>query len=153
MNRSKGPVFLPSILDRLIEGDSLLRAGGRTLDDLRETIRRDLETLFNTLPVIDESPALSPELQRSVLGYGFPDLTSLSGDPARIQRLLAQRVQSALARFEPRLRDVRVSPSETRPGGDGTLGFAVEASLTDSPEHRLQFSLALHSKGGHHFVA
>lgn len=153
MNRSKAPVFLPSILDRLIEGESPPRTGPHTIDDLRETIRRDLEILFNTLPVIDESPALSAELQRSVLGYGFPDLTSLSGDPARIQRQLVQRVQSALARFEPRLRDVRVKPSEARPHGDGTLGFAVEANLTDAPEHRFQFSVALHSKGGHHFVS
>jgi type VI secretion system protein ImpF len=154
MNSSKSPTLTSSILDRLIETDSIAKTGfGYTLPKMREAIRRDLEVLFNTLPVLDESSTVSPELRRSVLAYGFPDLTSLQGDPSRIQRLLVQQIQSTLSYFEPRLRDVRISPTGLNQFEDGTITVMIEARLTDSPEHRFEFSISFHSKGGHHSVS
>lgn len=75
---------------------------------LRDSVRRELERLLNTrssLPV--DQLAERPEL--TVLEYGIPDLSAYSAGNDDDQRLLAGVVARAVAAFEPRLREVRVS--------------------------------------------
>ncbi len=101
------------LFDRLVEIEpfeprerSLL--GALDLRALRESVHRELERLLNTrssLPVVRllERPELT------VLEYGIPDLSAYSAGNAEDQGLLTGIVARAVAAFEPRLREVRVS--------------------------------------------
>ena len=123
-----------SVLDRAL-GDGMSDGGG-DLTALNESVRRDLELLLNTrrlyVPVSDDYP----ELQRSVLLFGVPDITSLGRDaPATRTRLLAH-IEEAIALFEPRLSNVRVSivDGQTPNGGLRQVHFRINAMLAADPE-------------------
>ena len=49
-----------------------------------------------------------PRAGRSVVCYGVPVATSISGSPQRQAETLAWEIQNALVRFEPRLANLRV---------------------------------------------
>jgi type VI secretion system protein ImpF len=98
----------PSLLDRLTD----LNPAGKTdtLDErvlsfrrLRESVIRDLEWLLNTGRLeISEELVDHPEVRKSVLNYGIPDIsgTSTSGkDSESIERDIRQ----AILDFEPRI--------------------------------------------------
>jgi type VI secretion system protein ImpF len=122
------------VLDRALDGGA--SDGGGDLSALHESVRRDLELLLNTrrlyVPVSDDYP----ELQRSVLLFGVPDITSLGRDaPATRTRLLAH-IEEAIALFEPRLSNVRVSivDAQTPNGGLRQVHFRINAMLAADPE-------------------
>ena len=73
-----------------------------------DSVRRDLEWLFNTRRVKDDRLARYPELQTSVFCYGIPDLNS--EDPSRThdQDELLHNMEDAVARFDRRLRNVTI---------------------------------------------
>lgn len=121
-----------SVLDRLLDDG----ASDGDLNVLHESVRRDLELLLNTrrlyVPVSDDYP----ELQRSVLLFGVPDITSLGRDaPATRTRLLAH-LEEAIALFEPRLSNVRVSIVDAKApsGGLRQVHFRIHAMLAADPE-------------------
>ena len=69
--------FMPSLLDRLLEPDSLGRGMViHPFPSVIEAVRRDLEHLLNSRR--NEDPLLSqyPELAQSVFAYGMPELIS-----------------------------------------------------------------------------
>ena len=126
------PVRL-SVLDRLLDDGE--PTGVNDLIALRESVRRDLESLLNTrrlyVPVSDDYP----ELQKSVLLFGVPDITSLGRDaPATRSRLLAH-IEEAIAVFEPRLTNVRVAIVDNpSAGGLRQVHFRIQAMLLADPE-------------------
>lgn len=98
----------PSLLDRLTDDEPLRRDESReqrviSATRLRECVTRDLSWLLNSVQlaasvVLDDVP----EVARSVLNYGIPDLTGLelaALDAATLQ----QRLREAILRYEPRL--------------------------------------------------
>ncbi|HEY3595690.1 MAG TPA: type VI secretion system baseplate subunit TssE, partial [Polyangiaceae bacterium] len=98
----------PSLLDRLTddEPDQKLESRDKRVlstDKLRESVRRDLTWLFNTpslAAVVDLTDY--PEVERSTINYGLPDLTgraAASIEIASLERLLRR----AILDFEPRL--------------------------------------------------
>jgi type VI secretion system protein ImpF len=98
----------PSLLDRLTddEPDRRHEAPDRrflSLERLRAVVKRDLAWLLNTcnLAAVQDLGDW-PEVRRSVLNYGLPDLTgtSLSSlDVAALERMVKQ----AIIDFEPRI--------------------------------------------------
>ncbi len=70
---------------------------------LRDGVRRDLNWLFNTTNLASvQSLELYPEVERSVLNYGLPDLagrTASSIDRDQLERQLRR----AIWEYEPRL--------------------------------------------------
>lgn len=98
----------PSLLDRLTDLNPTAKTD--TLEErvislrrLRESVIRDLEWLLNT-GCLEISRELSgyPEVRRSVLNYGIPDILGTSAgqkDSASIERAVRQ----AILDFEPRL--------------------------------------------------
>lgn len=120
-----------SVLDRVLDAD----AGSDSLQSLYESVRRDLEWLLNTrrlyIPVSDDYP----ELQHSVLTYGIPDITSLGRDAPATRAKLVSHIEEAIALFEPRLTNVRVSLVEAVPGsGLRQVQFRIVAMLRADPE-------------------
>jgi type VI secretion system protein ImpF len=131
----------PSLLDRLTDDDREQRQESRekrvlSPARLRECVRRDLTWLLNTthlaaLQDLDQHP----EVQRSVLNYGMPDLagrTTSSVDVRTLERLLIR----AIADFEPRLLKssvkVRIIVDDQKMSHNA-MCFDIEAELWAQP--------------------
>lgn len=138
----------PSLLERLSDDEPARRSESRdqqvlSMHRLRETVLRDLSWLLNSAhleAVMDFTDY--PEVARSTLNYGLPDLTgkSLSTiDPVA----LAAAIRKAIYEFEPRLlkRSLRV---QVVPGSSSvvhnTMRFEIDAELWAQP---LPLQLAL----------
>ncbi len=76
---------------------------------LKESIRRDLETLLNTRRVSPRELEGYIEAGSSVLNYGLEDLSTLRATPNGYLREMQRSVQHCLSSFEPRLTNVTVS--------------------------------------------
>ena len=131
----------PSLLDRLTDDEPGQRQESRdkrvlSPSRLRECVRRDLTWLLNTtnLAALQDLEA-HPEVARSVVNYGMPDLagrTVTSVDARALERLLMK----VIADFEPRLLKssvkVRIIPDESKMNHNAML-FDIEAELWAQP--------------------
>jgi type VI secretion system protein ImpF len=130
--------IVPSLLDRLVDDNPELshEAVGKHLQDVRgleRSVVRDLENLLNTRrEALSDLPEEFTEVNKSLLAYGLPDVTSYNLlNPNDLNRL-RRTIETAIAVFEPRLQRVRVSM--TAPGQtDGALHFRIEAMLRVDP--------------------
>jgi len=98
----------PSLLDRLTDDEPAKSEEGRdkrviSSARLRECVARDMSWLLNCVNLeASVDLELYPDVARSVLNFGIPDLTgaALSGiDTEKLQR----RIREAILAFEPRL--------------------------------------------------
>jgi type VI secretion system protein ImpF len=131
----------PSLLDRLTDDDPTNRQEPperRVLsaNRLRESVRRDLTWLFNTTnmaTLVDLSQY--PEVERSTLNFGIPDLTGRTAQSLD-QPNLVRALRRAIWDYEPRLLrntvkvDVTVDPDGH---GSNTMRFHIEAELWSQP--------------------
>ena len=131
----------PSLLDRLTDDQPERKQESRdqrvlTIQKLRDCVLRDLSWLFNTvnLNAIQDISAY-PEIMRSVINYGMPDLaghTASSVEVHALERLLKQ----AILDYEPRLIrnsvKVKLKLSESRMNHNA-MTFDVEADLWADP--------------------
>jgi type VI secretion system protein ImpF len=132
----EGPVTL-SVLDRLIDQEPernleppMLRA--QSLRELRASLRRDLEWLFNTRRPIDDVPETLREVERSVYNYGVRDTSSLFLRSPKDQDILSKSIKSAINMFEPRLMSVKVNLEPSSDVAHG-LHFTIEGMLRMDP--------------------
>ena len=126
-----------SLLDRLIDHDRDARTDApltraESLRRLRASVRRDLEWLLNTVRT-QEAPAGLAELQKSVFTYGVVDSSSMSLESPQDGQRLLRSLESAIAQFEPRLKNVRVTSYDKISRKRMTLDFHVEALLMIDP--------------------
>lgn len=71
--------------------------------ELRRLVNSDLVALLNTTNLgAAEDLSDAPEVRRSILNFGFPDLTRRSIDEADVDSI-AHEIETALRAFEPRL--------------------------------------------------
>lgn len=131
----------PSLLDRLTDDQPERKQESRdqrvlTIQKLRDCVLRDLSWLFNTvnLNAIQDLSSY-PEIMRSVINYGMPDLaghTASSVEVHSLERLLKQ----AILDYEPRLLRnsvrVKLKLSESRMNHNA-MTFDVEADLWADP--------------------
>jgi type VI secretion system protein ImpF len=100
--------------------------------------------LLNTRRISEPASDAFPEVQKSVYHYGLPDITSLSSDSVMTRQRLRRQVEDAIALFEPRLTDVRVSVAESEDAERRQLRFIVEAMLRMDPNpERVLFDTVL----------
>lgn len=131
-------VLRHSILDRLAESGGM-RGASRDLrigvDDLRASVRRDLEWLLNTRIFLHESLDEYPEARRSILGYGLPDLTTFSPSSETDSRQVCTLIEEAVRTFEPRLiaRTVRVEFVPSSRVDDFLMHFKIHGTLYVEP--------------------
>jgi type VI secretion system protein ImpF len=131
----------PSLLDRLTDDEPDKKQESRdkrilSPSRLRESVRRDLTWLFNTvnLAATDELEDY-PEVQRSTLNYGLPDLagrTASSVDKPALERLLRR----AIWEFEPRLNKGTVKVrlvADYEQMNHNAMCFTIEAELWAQP--------------------
>jgi type VI secretion system protein ImpF len=103
--------------------------------ELRKLVNSDLLALLNTTN-LDSAEDLSdaPEVRKSILNFGFPDLASHSIDE-RSMSDISHEIETTLATFEPRLtkssikarRDDSIAAAELR------VRFRVSAELRVQP--------------------
>jgi type VI secretion system protein ImpF len=146
--------LMPSILDRLIDPDS---AGtkwrhGYGVEQMVEAVQRDLEELLNTRQTDGGIPESLTEVHNSVVAYGLPDLTSLNTITPQQREDIGRVIEACVARFEPRLRDIRAIMIEDTTGKDRTVKFRIDARLCVDPAPEVAFDTILELTTGHYSV-
>jgi type VI secretion system protein ImpF len=130
----------PSLLDRLTdeEPDKVRESGDKRVlssQRLRESVRRDLAWLLNTTNLGSvQDLSEYPEVERSTLNFGIPDLTgktASSVDAVALVRL----IRRAILEFEPRLlrSSVKVQVLTSDSHNVNALSFGIEADLWAQP--------------------
>lgn len=149
-----------SLLDRLMDdkpqvGVDPVPGYLESRDHLLASVRRDLESLLNTRRVPDTSPEEFEELSRSVYHYGLPDVAEVSRDSADAHARLLRQVKEAIAAFEPRLANVRVShPPQSAAGIQRReLRFVIHGLLRMDPNpEQVVFDTVLELASGEYEV-
>ena len=151
----------PSLLDRLTDVDPRSSADpsiifAESVRRFKASLQRDLEWLLNTRRTPEGIPEdWFDQLPRSVYYYGIPDITSLSRDTQAARTILLRDVEEAIATFEPRLTDVRISVVEEE--GEHfrrELRFHIEATLRMDPTpEQVVFDTVLNFASGEYDIA
>ncbi len=144
------------LLDRLLDFEPDVRAEvpisrAESLRRFRAAVKRDLEALLNTVRISFEIPESCPELKKSLLNYGLPDISSMSLQSPSDERRLLRGLELAIETFEPRLGRAKVTSSETVTSSMQAVRFHVEALLLIDPApERIAFDTVLEiSKGAY----
>ena len=131
----------PSLLDRLTDEEPGRHEESRekrviSASRLRECVTRDMAWLLNCVNLgADEALADHPEVARSVVNFGIPDLTgsALSGVDAAV---LQRQIRAAIVAFEPRLiaSTLRVTVhSDAQRQDRRSLVFDIESQMWAQP--------------------
>jgi len=147
---------IPSVLDRLIDTEPEVPSEpevsrAKSLGQLKQSVRRDLQSLFNTR---HGRPSLLArgELDSSLLNYGLPDFSSASIVNLLDQNRIRRALETAVANFEPRLRDVKVKLLPT-PETERALHFRIDARLRVEPAPEpVTFDTVLHIHSGEYEI-
>src|SRR5262245_5716451 len=139
-----------SVLDRLVQSEAHEpRTWSDSVRMYREAVLRDVEWLLNTRRTIETASASFPEVQNSVYHYGLADVTSISADSPAARRELLRQVEDTIARFEPRLSDVKVNEPEVDLKSARQVRFVIEALLhLETESERIVFDTVLDSGSG-----
>jgi len=130
----------PSLLDRLTDTRPDLRsssAGVRVLsmEELRESVRRDLAALFNATALeVVEDLSDYPNVRRSTVNFGMPDMSGKTGSGVNLKEL-ERSLNRAILEFEPRLMEntVKVSSEVYDSKSHNTMVATIEAELWSQP--------------------
>jgi type VI secretion system protein ImpF len=147
-----------SVLDRLLDDETgvtheAVPTRSQSLRTLKSSLRRDIEWLLNTRTPVHPLPEGDSELKRSVYNYGLPDVQSLGAKSESNYDQVARLMEDALATFEPRVANVRVTPAENNDNKSFTLRFIIEGMLRidPAPEY-IAFDTALELSSGEYEV-
>jgi type VI secretion system protein ImpF len=129
--------FEPFLLDRLLDvGHTSDWHGVRlsqTLEQIKDSVARDLEALLNTrCGLKSDCVDAYREASRSIITFGLLDFVGLCLDSPHDCDRICQSIAQAIARHEPRLRAARVSLERREHGGLG-LNFHIQALLVVNP--------------------
>lgn len=150
MARIEGEVRItPSVLDRLIDDEPEVTREPpvsrlKSLRQLKQSVRRDLEWLLNTRRLVDEIPEDLKEVRDSVIAFGLPDFTTAAIASVTDQNRVRRMVETAIATFEPLLKDVTVTVERGREF-ERSLHFRISANLQVEPDPEpVTFDTTLH---------
>ena len=104
-----------------------------SMEELKDTVARDLEALLNTRVAVDsELIGRFPECRNSILNYGLHDFAAFSLASTDDRAQICRSLEEAIARHEPRLRNVKAF-LEVQEGMVNRLNFAISALLVVHP--------------------
>jgi type VI secretion system protein ImpF len=135
----------PSLLDRLIdpESDGTSWRRGYGVEQMINTVRRDLEDLLNSHQSAGDLAAEFREVENSVVTFGLPDLVSIRTSISDARTRVCAAIADTIARFEPRLANVRVTPDPTVDPKLLKLEFQIHATLNMDPSPEVAFVTVL----------
>ena len=130
--------FTPDLFDRLLgqpvrNGAVVARLN---IEDLKDAVARDLESLLNTRSTIQEGSLTAyPECGHSMVGYGLCDFADRSLSSPTDRAYICACIESTIVRHEPRLLNVKAL-LEMRAGATtpsvNRLSFSITALLVGS---------------------
>jgi type VI secretion system protein ImpF len=146
--------LMPSIIDRLIDPSSGGTAWrrGYGLEQMMQSVQRDLEDLLNTRQSHSGLPQDFREVHNSIVAYGLPDLNSLNAITAQQRSHIGRAIETIIARFEPRLKDIKATLVD---GGDNkarTVKFRIDARMRVDPAPEVAFDTILELTTGHYSI-
>jgi type VI secretion system protein ImpF len=146
--------LMPSIIDRLIDADSGGTAWrrGYGIEQMISAVQRDLEDLLNTRQSATGLSEEFGEVQNSIAGYGLPDLTALEAFTTQQRDQIGRVIEATIARFEPRLKDIRATMVDPGDGKARTVKFRVDARLSVDPAPEVAFDTILELTTGHYSI-
>ena len=126
--------YTPGLLDRLLGEQSACRPGhGMTLEQLKDSVARDLEDLLNTRCALsDELLEAYPECAGSIVNYGLIDFAGMCLSSSEDRARICAALKLAIERHEPRLRNVQAW-LERESGSINRVSFAISATLAGLP--------------------
>ncbi len=150
--------YSPSLFDRLVNDRGYGAADGTvtqlSLEQLKDSVVRDLEDLLNTRTVLPAAVlAAYPEAAGTVLNYGLIDFSGycLSSDIDR--KSICTSLQAAIERHEPRLRAVRAT-LEVNADAKNRLNFVIAATLhVSSAVEPVNFNAVLQPSTLHYSIS
>lgn len=150
--------YTPGLLDRLMEparhGASSAIVPRMSIEDVKDSVARDLEALLNTRMAIPELlPQQFPECRRSLATYGLQDFAGRSLSSFDDRAHICACLEQAIARHEPRLRNVRASLELT---GDtvNSLNFTITALLVvHAAQEPVNFDAILQPTSQHYTIS
>lgn len=142
---SVGQRMLPSILDRLVDPNSggTASAQGYSLQQVIEAVRRDLEALLNTRQTSVGIPTVFKEVHASIVAYGLPDMTAVNASTPGERANIGRIIEEIVAKYEPRLKDVRANLIESAQRPDRLVRFEIHARLDVEPSPEVGFQTVL----------
>lgn len=128
----------PSIIDRLFDDDpgnqnEIDPGQHQKIKQLRQSVRRDLESLMNARFRVMEPGEEYHELDKSLLNYGLPDLATINITDLDKRKEFTAKMGKILKEFEPRFKEVSVSYLDNKDSTDRTLRFRIDATLYADP--------------------
>jgi type VI secretion system protein ImpF len=103
--------------------------------ELRRVVNSDLLALLNTTTLAAaEDLSDAPEVRKSILNFGFPELAWRTIDDNGLTEIAAE-IETALADFEPRFtrKSIKARRDSVVKAGDLRLRFLVKAELRAQP--------------------
>ena len=124
-----------ALFDRLLQGDNIEtdRSADSALRELRDSVRRDLEILFNTRPMHRPYAPWLSELQHSIVTFGLPSLQGQHLGSFAQKEQFRIYLENLIQRTETRFRELTVELIEQEGPLERTLRLQIQAVLeTDS---------------------
>ena len=127
----------PSVLDRLLDYEPELSrepvaSRAKSLRELKQAVKRDLEWLLNTRQLAEEVPPDLKQVKHSLAVYGLPDFSNVSTQNPADQKKMLREIEDAIRIFEPRLEGVVVTLEPPRPT-ERAMRFRIDAHLKVEP--------------------
>lgn len=127
--------IVPSVWNRLQDDEptkqrELLQ--GCSVKNLKDAVLNDLVLLFNSKRFSWKNIDKNSSLRKSILCYGLPDITSLSGRNSDDLMAISKEMTRLIDIFEPRLVDAKVVFVEAD-ADNKMLNFLIEANLNVHP--------------------
>ena len=129
--------FSPGLFDRLLgehQNSAVARHGnGLSLEQLKDSVARDLEDLLNTRCAFPEELLHAyPECARSIVNYGLIDFAGMCLSSSEDRARICASLKITIERHEPRLRGVQARLAREA-GGINRISFAISATLAGLP--------------------
>ncbi len=124
-----------ALFDRLLQGDNIEtdRSADSALRELRDSVRRDLEILFNTRPLHKPFDPWLSELRQSIVTYGLPSLQGQHLGTFAQKEQFRGALENLIIRSESRFKELTVELVPQEGSMERTLRLQIHAVLeTDS---------------------
>lgn len=146
--------FAPGLLDRLMSESGQGAAGVQlTIEQLKDSIARDLEALLNTRIAIPSRVfGEYPRARASILNYGLSDFAGMCLTSTEDREAICAALKAAIDIHEPRLTDVAASLEPTSDGVN-RLTFVISARLLSHPDAEpVNFNAVLQPSSLHYSI-
>ena len=114
-----------------------------SIEEVQNSVAKEVSDLLNTRR---SASSFDADIAASTIAYGIGDYAGFSFKSARDLRYIAQDIEKAIKRFEPRLLNVAVEiPLEQQVNGEPVVKIDAKLCL-DKVTHQFSFEIAIHAE-------